>query len=215
MGEARRWPRAGASWAGSRQGWLRWYIPVDGQDLVDVKGLATTCGAPFLAGQLARADAGFVARMRAEGAIVIGKTNVPMIRPGRASTNTVFGVNEEPIRPEAHGRAGSCGGAGGGAGLRGLLDFLGRWPTGGHDGLAHGIPRAWNGVCTGYRPTVGLNPARGAFPGDAGLRGSTLGAEWRARSQTWPHCCGPMVGGRVHRHRNRAQAYPRSAGSGD
>jgi amidase len=53
-------------------------------------------GAPFLAGRVAAADAGFVARMRAEGAIVIGKTNVPMFGLGGHSTNRVFGVTKNP-----------------------------------------------------------------------------------------------------------------------
>ena len=164
MGEARL--AEAALMGGGPQGWLHG-IPVAVKDLVDVKGLPTSCGAPFLAGQLARADAGIVARMRAEGAIVIGKTNVPMFGLGGHSTNTVFGVTKNPYDPTR-----TAGGSSGGAGAAlasGLLsvadgsDMMGSLRN----------PAAWNGVY-GFRPTVGLIPREGV-PGTPAYGVSTLG----------------------------------------
>jgi len=164
MGEARL---AEAALMGEGpQGWLHG-VPVAVKDLVDVKGLPTSCGAPFLAGQVARADAGIVTRMRAEGAIVVGKTNVPMFGLGGHSTNRVFGVTRNP-----YDRTRTSGGSSGGAGAAlatGLLsvadgsDMMGSLRN----------PAAWNGVY-GFRPTVGLIP-RGGVPGTPSYGVSTLG----------------------------------------
>jgi amidase len=152
--------------SGAPRGWMTG-VPVAVKDLADVKGLPTSAGAPFLAGQVAAADAGFVARMRAEGAIVIGKTNVPMFGLGGHSTNRVFGVTKNP-----YDRTRTAGGSSGGAGAAlatGMIavadgsDMMGSLRN----------PAAWNGVY-GFRPTVGLIP-RDGVPGTPGYGVSTLG----------------------------------------
>jgi amidase len=163
MGEARL---AEAALMSGPQGWLTG-VPVAVKDLADVKGLPTSSGAPFLAGRVATADAGFVARMRSEGAIVIGKTNVPMFGLGGHSTNRVFGVTKNP-----YDRTRTAGGSSGGAGAAlatGMVavadgsDMMGSLRN----------PAAWNGVY-GFRPTVGLIP-RDGVPGTPGYGVSTLG----------------------------------------
>jgi hypothetical protein len=76
--------------------------------------------------QAARAGprrAGFVARMRAEGAIVIGKTNVPMFGLGRAFHQPVFGVTKNPYDRRGR-RAGPRAGRG-----RRWRRGCSRWPT--------------------------------------------------------------------------------------
>jgi amidase len=164
MGEARL--AEAALMSGAPRGWMTG-VPVAVKDLADVKGLPTSAGAPFLAGQVAAADAGFVARMRAEGAIVIGKTNVPMFGLGGHSTNRVFGVTKNP-----YDRTRTAGGSSGGAGAAlatGMIavadgsDMMGSLRN----------PAAWNGVY-GFRPTVGLIP-RDGVPGTPGYGVSTLG----------------------------------------
>lgn len=148
MGEARL-AEAALAGEGSR-GWLHG-IPVAVKDLVDVKGLPTSCGAPFLAKTKAAADAQIVARMRAAGAIVIGKTNVPMFGLGSHSTNPVFGVTRNPADP-ARAAGGSSGGAAA-ALATGMLsvadgsDMMGSLRN----------PAAWCDVY-GFRPTLGLIP---------------------------------------------------------
>jgi amidase len=127
-----------------------------------VKGLPTSAGAPFLAGQVAAADAGFVARMRAEGAIVIGKTNVPMFGLGGHSTNRVFGVTKNPYdRTRTAGRL--LGRGGGGAGHRDDR----RGGRVGHDGVAAQPRRVERGLrVPAHR---GADPARRGA-GNAGIR---------------------------------------------
>jgi amidase len=129
-------------------GWLHG-LPVAIKDLSDAKGLVTTSGAPFLSTQVAKTDAPFAARMKAAGAIVIGKTNVPMFGLGGHSTNPVFGVTRNPAD-----RALTAGGSSGGAAAAlatGMLsvadgsDMMGSLRN----------PAAWCDVY-GFRPTVGL-----------------------------------------------------------
>jgi len=85
-------------------------LPMAVKDLANVAGLATSQGSPLFAGQVAQADDLHVARMRAAGAIFIGKTNTPEFGLGSHTFNPVHGVTLNPYDP---GR--SCGGSSGGA----------------------------------------------------------------------------------------------------
>ena len=71
--------QARAADAGRRRGWLHG-IPIAIKDLSDAKGLPTSKGSPLFAGSIAENDSLFVARIKAAGAIVIGKTNTPEFR---------------------------------------------------------------------------------------------------------------------------------------
>lgn len=148
MGEARL---AEAALMGpGPHGWLHG-VPVAVKDLVDVKGLPTSSGAPFLAQAAAAGDAAIVARMKAAGAIVIGKTNVPMFGLGGHSTNRVFGVTRNPFDL---GR--TAGGSSGGAAAA-LATGMG-WVADGSDMMGSlRNPAAWCDVW-GFRPSVGLVP---------------------------------------------------------
>jgi amidase len=206
MGEARL--AEAALMSGAPQGWLTG-VPVAVKDLADVKGLPTSAGAPFLAGKVAAADAGFVARMRAEGAIVIGKTNVPMFGLGGHSTNRVFGVTKNP-----YDRTRTAGGSSGGAGVAlatGMIavadgsDMMGSLRN----------PAAWNGVY-GFRPTVGLIP-RDGVPGTPGYGVSTLGPMAREIGDL-AALLGTMSGGAfsgIGHGKGRARAQPRIGWLGD
>jgi amidase len=206
MGEARL--AEAALMSGAPQGWLTG-VPVAVKDLADVKGLPTSAGAPFLAGKVAAADAGFVARMRAEGAIVIGKTNVPMFGLGGHSTNRVFGVTKNP-----YDRTRTAGGSSGGAGAAlatGMIavadgsDMMGSLRN----------PAAWNGVY-GFRPTVGLIP-RDGVPGTPGYGVSTLGPMAREIGDL-AALLGTMSGGAfsgIGHGKGRARAQPRIGWLGD
>jgi amidase len=59
-----------------RKGWLHG-IPIAIKDLANSKGLPTSMGSPLFAGEIAQTDDIMVARLKAAGAIVIGKTNTP------------------------------------------------------------------------------------------------------------------------------------------
>lgn len=85
-------------------------LPIAVKDLVATKGLKTTFGSPLFADFVPDADDLVAARMRAAGAIFIGKTNTPEWGHGSHSFNPVFGVTRNPYDT---GR--SAGGSSGGA----------------------------------------------------------------------------------------------------
>ncbi|MGX0877572.1 amidase [Roseovarius sp. MBR-154] len=85
-------------------------VPIAVKDLANVAGLPTSQGSPLFAGQVAERDDLHVARMRAAGAIFIGKTNTPEFGLGSHTFNPVHGVTVNPYDP-----ARSCGGSSGGA----------------------------------------------------------------------------------------------------
>ena len=61
---------------GEHRGWMHGF-PHAVKDLTDASGLPTTLGSPLFAGRLASGDAQHIGRLRAAGAIFIGKTNAP------------------------------------------------------------------------------------------------------------------------------------------
>ena len=82
---------ADAELAGGRsRGWMHG-IPQAIKDLAAAKGLPNTQGSPLFAGIPAEADAIFVERIRAAGAIIVGKTNTPEFGFGSQTYNPVFG----------------------------------------------------------------------------------------------------------------------------
>ena len=83
--------QARAADAGRRRGWLHG-IPIAIKDLSDAKGLPTSKGSPLFAGSIAENDSLFVARIKAAGAIVIGKTNTPEFGLGSHTFNPVHGA---------------------------------------------------------------------------------------------------------------------------
>lgn len=94
---------------GPRKGWLHG-MPVAVKDLAAVKGLRTTYGSAIFGDFVPPADDVVVARMRAAGAIFIGKTNTPEWGLGSHSFNEVFGATRNP-----YDLTRSAGGSSGGA----------------------------------------------------------------------------------------------------
>lgn len=126
-------------------------LPVGIKDMVDTAGLRTTYGSLVFKDQIPKADAGLVARLRKEGAIVQFKTNTPEWAAGGNTFNPVYGVSGNPFAPEL-----TCGGSSGGSGIALATGML---------PLAHGsdnagslrIPASFCGV-VGMRPSAGLVP---------------------------------------------------------
>ena len=134
-------------------GWLHG-LPVAVKDLCATKGLRTTFGSPLFADFVPVQDDLLAARMRAAGAIFIGKTNTPEWGHGSHSFNPVHGVTRNPYDP-AVTAGGSSGGAAAGLAARMLpvadgSDMMGSLRN----------PAAFCNVY-GYRPSWGL------VPGDA------------------------------------------------
>lgn len=147
MAEAR------AADAAPRKGWLHG-LTVAVKDLLPVRGMRTTFGSPIFADFVPEHDALIVARMRAAGAIITGKTNTPEWGHGSHTFNPVHGPTRNPY-DLSRTPGGSSGGAA--AALAARLvpvadgsDMMGSLRN----------PAAFCNVY-GFRPTWGL------VPGDA------------------------------------------------
>lgn len=85
-------------------------LPVGIKDLVDTAGIRTTYGSPIFADNVPAEDASSVARLKAAGAIVVGKTNTPEFGAGSHTFNPVFGPTRNPY-DDSRTAGGSSGGA--------------------------------------------------------------------------------------------------------
>jgi len=94
-------------------------LPVAFKDLQPTEGLKTTFGSPLFADFVPEEDSLTVARVRAAGAIVIGKTNTPEFGLGSHTYNTVFGRTKNAFDPRL-----SAGGSSGGAAVSLALRML-------------------------------------------------------------------------------------------
>ena len=126
-------------------------LPIAVKDLTPTRGIRTTFGSPIYRRFVPDADALYVARLRAAGAIVIGKTNTPEFGAGSHTFNPLFGATRNPY---ATGR--TCGGSSGGAAVAvacGMLPFADGTDMGGS--LRN--PASWCNV-VGFRPSPGRVP---------------------------------------------------------
>ena len=85
-------------------------LPVAHKDLVPTKGIRTTYGSPIHSDNVPDHDALIVQRLRAAGAITMGKTNTPEFGAGSQTYNEVFGETLNPYDTTK-----TCGGSSGGA----------------------------------------------------------------------------------------------------
>ncbi len=76
-------------------------LPVAHKDLVDTAGIRTTRGSPFYRDYVPTRDALLVTRIRAAGAVTLGKTNTPEFGAGSQTFNTVFGATAQSLRRHA------------------------------------------------------------------------------------------------------------------
>jgi amidase len=121
------------------------------KDVTEVAGLRTTYGSPLFADHVPDEDAHVVRRLRAAGAIVLGKTNTPEFAAGGHTFNEVFGRTRNPWNVE-RSPGGSTGG-GAAALAAGIIDIAQGTDLGG----SLRIPASFCGV-VGLRPSVGLVP---------------------------------------------------------
>src|SRR5438094_2475370 len=129
-------------------------LPMTIKDAIDTAGLRSTCGSEVYADNVPAEDAIAVARLRAAGAIVFGKTNTPAFAANCQTYNTLFGTTSNPWDP-SRATGGSSGGAAAAlaAGLTPLE--LGTDIAGSIRNPAH-----YCGVY-GHKPTYGIVPTRG------------------------------------------------------
>ena len=126
-------------------------LPILIKDVTETAGIRTTYGSPFFRDHVPDEDADVVRRLKAAGAIVLGKTNTPEFATGAHTDNPVFGVTCNPWDTRLSA-AGSSGGSAA-AVAAGLAPFAHGTDYGG----SLRVPAAFCGII-GLRTTAGLIP---------------------------------------------------------
>ncbi len=133
-----------------------WGIPFAIKDNIDVAGVPTTAACPAFA-YMPEADSHVVARLRAAGAIPIGKTNLDQFATGLVGVRTPHPVPKNAIDPDIVPGGSSSGSAV--AVAQGLVGF-----SLGTDTAGSGrVPAALNNI-VGIKPSLGLLSATGLVP---------------------------------------------------
>ncbi|ARI53233.1 amidase [Streptomyces sp. S8] len=132
-------------------------IPVTVKESYDIAGLPTTWGMPEHRDHVPAEDAVQVARLRAAGAVVLGKTNVPLGLQDVQSFNEVYGTTNNPWN---HGR--TPGGSSGGSAAA-LACGFGALSIGSDIAGSLRTPAHFCGVYA-HKPTLGLAASRGMVP---------------------------------------------------
>lgn len=131
--------------------------PVSIKDLIDVAGEATTAGSRVLEHNIAAADAPVVARLRAAGAVLIGKTNLHEFALGTTSEDSGFGATRHPLDPSR-----SPGGSSGGSAVS-VATGMAEMSVGSDTGGSIRIPSSVCGL-VGLKPSVHDVPTVGVIP---------------------------------------------------
>ena len=140
-------------------------IPMTVKDTFETAGCVTTAGAPALADHVPEIDADVVAGLRDAGAVIFGKTNVPLFAGDHQTYNEVYGLTRNPWDPER-----TAGGSSGGSAVSVACGFsLGEY--GSDIGSSIRAPAHFNGVF-GLKPSWGVVSQRGHVPWPSGSLGT-------------------------------------------
>jgi aspartyl-tRNA(Asn)/glutamyl-tRNA(Gln) amidotransferase subunit A len=140
------------NWRGPLHG-----VPVALKDLFDTAGVRTTAGSGVFKDRIPAEDAEVVRRLKATGAVLLGKTNMHEFAYGGSSTVSYFGAVRNPW-DQAYSTGGSSGGSAAAVAAGLCFGALGS-DTGG----SIRQPAAYCGI-VGHKPTYGLVSTRGAVP---------------------------------------------------
>src|SRR5271154_7638739 len=147
-------------------------LPVSLKDLFDVQGFPTSCGAKFYAerGGIAAADSAVAARLRDQGAVIVGKTHLHQLAYGITGENPDYGDCTQPGAPQW-----LTGGSSSGAAAS-VMEGSALAAIGTDTGGSIRAPAALCGLA-GYRASIRLAKERGLWRGSVPLSESfdTLG----------------------------------------
>ncbi len=132
-------------------------LPIGVKDGTDVEGVRTTSGSRIYKDRIAPSSDVIVQRLEANGAVVIGKTNLPEFAAGGNTFNDVFGATLNPW-DTTKSASGSSGGTA--AALAAGQVWL---ATGGDFGGSIRTPSSFNSI-TGLRPSPGMVPRTSKQP---------------------------------------------------
>jgi amidase len=136
-------------------------VPMTIKDSLQTRGMRTTSGAPELASFVPQEDAWPVARVREAGAVIFGKTNLPIYAGDLQSYNDVFGTTNNP-----YDLTRTPGGSSGGSAAALACGFT-PLELGSDIGGSIRLPSHMSGV-VGHKPSYGIVPAHGQIPGPPG-----------------------------------------------
>jgi amidase len=137
-------------------------LPMTIKDAIETAHLVTTGGNPEYKDHLPARDADPVARLKAAGVIIFGKTNVPYMSGDWQSYNAIYGTTGNPFNPAL-----TPGGSSGGAAAA-LAAGISPADIGSDVGGSIRIPAHFCGIF-GHKPSFGLVPKRGHLPPAPGI----------------------------------------------
>jgi len=132
-------------------------VPVTVKDSFDIEGVPTLCGSLLRCKHIASRDSTAVRRLRAAGAIILGKTNTPEFLYNWETDNRIIGRTNNPWNLER-----TPGGSSGGESAA-IASFCSAGGIGSDGGGSIRIPAHFSGI-TGLKPTPGRVSAAGHFP---------------------------------------------------
>lgn len=132
-------------------------VPISIKDLIDIAGQPTTAGSRVLEHNIAAADAPVITRLRAAGAVIVGKTNLHEFALGTTSEDSGFGAIHHQLDPSR-----SPGGSSGGSAVS-VATGMSEMSVGTDTGGSVRIPSSVCGL-VGLKPSVNDVPRTGVIP---------------------------------------------------
>ncbi len=132
-------------------------VPIALKDIIDMRGVATTAASRVRDGHVARGDAPVVSRLKAAGAVLIGKNNLHEFAFGTTNEDSAFGAARHPLDVNR-----SPGGSSGGSAAA-VASGMAFAAIGTDTGGSIRIPSAACGL-VGLKPTLGEIPTDGVVP---------------------------------------------------